>query len=168
MPGSPAAGSSVTSCSFFSGFISLVGGLDGNHTGLEIANAPSCEPVSFAVRYLPPGEHIRRLAHLQSSTATRGRKMVEGYAGHLFSQGIDYQARDDKLKAMMMGAPQWQAIANDLNVRYLFWGPMEESGYPGSTQPWKDLPVVAAGTWGTIYDLGTRLCPLYRNELEPA
>ena len=30
--------------------------------------------------------------------------MVEGYAGHLFSHGIDYEARDKELKAMMMGA----------------------------------------------------------------
>jgi hypothetical protein len=80
--------------------------------------------------------------------------MVEGYAGHLFSHGIDYAARDEELTAMMMGAPRWRAIVDELNVRYLFWGPMEEEQYSASTQPWKALPVVAAGPWGTIYDLG--------------
>jgi len=145
---------------FFSGFISLIGGLDGNHKGLEIAKQSELQPVSFAVRYLPPESTFAGWPTYNHPLLLAGRKMVEGYAGHLFSQGIDYQARDDKLKAMMMGSPQWKAIANDLNVRYLYWGAMEESGYPDSTQPWKDLPVVAAGSWGTIYDLGTTLPPI--------
>ena len=81
--------------------------------------------------------------------------MVEGYEGHLYSHGIEYKARLGKLQAMMNGVPGWRAIANELHVRYLYWGVREEQAYPNSTKPWKDLPVVATGEWGTIYDLGS-------------
>ena len=107
---------------FFSGFVSLVGGLDGSHTGYEIAKRSELEPVSFAVRFLPPDSTFAGWPTYNHPLLLCGCKMVEGYAGHLFSHGIDYEARDEELKAMMMGAPQWRAIANDLNVRYLFWG----------------------------------------------
>jgi hypothetical protein len=139
---------------FFSGFVSLVGGLDGRHTGFEIAKRSELEPVSFAVQFLPPDSTFAGWPTYNHPLLLCGCKMVEGYAGHLFSHGIAYEAREEELKAMMMGAPEWRAMANDLNVRYLYWGEMEEQGYPGSTKPWEDLPVVAAGTWGTIYDLG--------------
>jgi hypothetical protein len=139
---------------FFSGFVSLVGGLDGSHTGYEIAKRSELEPVSFAVRYLPPDSTFAGWPTYNHPLLLCGCKMVEGYAGHLFSHGIDYAARDEELTAMMMGAPRWRAIVDELNVRYLFWGPMEEEQYSASTQPWKALPVVAAGPWGTIYDLG--------------
>jgi hypothetical protein len=57
---------------------------------------------------------------------------------------------------MMNGSADWRAIAKDLRVRYLYWGSREETAYPHSTQPWKSLPIVATGSWGTIYDLGNR------------
>jgi hypothetical protein len=139
---------------FFSGFVSLVGGLDGTHTGYEIAMRSELEPVGFAVRFLPPESTFAGWPTYNHPLLLCGCKLVEGYAGHLASYGIPYEARDEELKAMMMGVPQWRAIANELNVRYLFWGAREEEGYPGSSQPWKNLPVLAAGTWGTIYDLG--------------
>jgi len=140
---------------FFSGFISLVGGLDGNHTGYEIAKSSELEPVSFAVRHLPPDSTFAGWPTYNHPLLLCGCKMVEGYAGHLLSHGIDYEARDEELSAMMMGSARWRAIAGQLNVRYLYWGSMEEENYQGSTQPWKTLPVAAAGAWGTIYDLGS-------------
>ncbi len=139
---------------FFSGFISLVGGLDGSHTGYEIAKRSELDPLSFAVRFLPPDCTFAGCPTYNHPLLLCGCKMVEGYAGHLFSHGIDYEARDKDLKAMMMGGPQWRTIAASLNVRYLYWGAREQEAYPTSTLPWKDLPVVAAGDWGTIYDLG--------------
>jgi hypothetical protein len=140
---------------FFSGFISLIGGIDGRYKGYEISRRSELEPVGFAVRFLPPDSTFAGWPTYNHPLLLSGCKMVEGYAGHLFSHGIPYEARDEQLKAMMMGAPEWRGIAAELNVRYLFWGASEEDAYPDSTQPWKDLPVVAAGAWGTIYDLGS-------------
>jgi len=139
---------------FFSGFISLMGGLDGSQAGLEIAKRSELEAVDFAVRHLPPDSTFAGWPTYNHPLLMSGCKMVEGYSGHLFSHGINFEARNKELTDMMMGGPQWRANADDLNVRYLYWGPLEEKGYPGSTQPWRDLPVAAAGPWGTIYDLG--------------
>ena len=139
---------------FFSGFVSLIGGLDGRYRGYEISKRSELEPVEFAVGFLPPDVTFAGWPTYNHPLLLSGCKMVEGYAGHLFSHGINYEGRDEQVKAMMMGAPQWRAIADGLNVRYLFWGASEREQYPGSTEPWKDLPVVAAGPWGTIYDLG--------------
>jgi hypothetical protein len=139
---------------FFSGFISLLGGLDRSHTGYEIARRSELAPVSFAVRYLPPDSTFAAWPTYNHPLLLCGCKMVEGYAGHLFSYGIDYEPREEELKTMMMGAPAWRTIADELHVRYIYWGYREDQGYRGSAQPWKSLPVVAAGDWGTIYDLG--------------
>ena len=139
---------------FFSGFVSLLGGLDNTHTGYAIAKRSEIDPLSFAVRYLPPDSTFAGLPTYNHPLLLCGCKMVEGYAGHLFSHGIDYQPREKRLKSMMNGSSGWRAIAADLHVRYLFWGIREAQAYPDSSQPWKDLPVVATGNWGTIYDLG--------------
>ena len=139
---------------FFSGFISLLGGLDGSHTGYEIARRSELDPILMAVRLLPPDSTFAGWPTYNHPLLLSGCKMVEGYAGHLFSHGIDYQARDEELTTMMMGDPRWRSIAEKLKVRYLFWGSREAAAYVGSTQPWRGLPVVAAGAWGAIYDLG--------------
>ncbi|HEX4086922.1 MAG TPA: hypothetical protein VHY22_18550 [Chthoniobacteraceae bacterium] len=139
---------------FLSGFVSLIGGIDRTHTGYEIAKRSELEGVEFATRYLPPDATFAGWPTYNHPLLLNGCKMVEGYDGHLMSYGIDYKERNRELTAMMDGADNWRDIARDLNVRYLFWGPMEIQGYPDSTQPWKSFPVVAAGDWGTIYDLG--------------
>jgi hypothetical protein len=112
------------------------------------------DAVNFAVRSLPPDSTFAGWPTYNHPLLLCGCKMVEGYAGHLFSHGIDYEPRDKQLQAMMKGAANWKAIAEQLRVRYLYWGPREEEAYPGSAKPWKDMPVVAAGDWGVIYDLG--------------
>jgi hypothetical protein len=111
------------------------------------------DPVAFAVHYLPAEATFAGYPTYNHPLLICGCKMAEGYAGHLFSHGIDYEGRDEALKMMMMGAPEWQAIADGLHVRYLYWGHREEEAYPGSRQPWKVMPVVAAGDWGTIYEV---------------
>jgi hypothetical protein len=139
---------------FFSGFISLLGGLDGSHTGYDIADRSELEPVEFAVRHMPPDATFAGYPTFNHPLLLSGCKMVEGYDGHLMSYGIPYETRLADLNRMMMGAPDWLAIAQRLHVRYLYWGSFEQANYDGSTQPWKNLPVAAAGAWGTIYDLG--------------
>jgi len=139
---------------FFSGFISLLGGLQSPEGGYEIAKRSELDPVCFAVRFLPPDATFAGRPTYNHPLLLSGCKMVEGYSGHLFSHGIAYEDREAQLKSMMLGLPSWRAIADDLHVRYLFWGTREQNAYSRSTQPWKNLPVVAAGDWGTLYDLG--------------
>jgi hypothetical protein len=137
---------------FFSGFISMLGGMHG--PGLEIAKRSELDPVNFAVSHLPPDATFAAWPTYNHPLLLCGCKVVEGYDGHLFSHGIDYQPRLDQLKALMNGDPGWRQIATALHVRYLYWGYREDAAYPNSTQPWKDLPVTATGDWGTLYDIG--------------
>jgi len=145
---------------FFSGFISLLGGLDGSHTGYDIAKRSELDPVEFAVRNMSPDVTFAGWPTYNHPLLLSGCKMAEGYAGHLFSHGIPYEARDEELTRMMMGASDWRDIAQKLHIRYLFWGTMEAVNYDGSVQPWRGLPVAAAGEWGTIYDLGADAPPV--------
>ena len=81
--------------------------------------------------------------------------MVCGYAGHLWTQGINYGAIEKKLNSLMLGQGDWIQTARELRVRYLFWGDDEKTNYATSSRPWENkLPVVAKGTWGAIYDFG--------------
>jgi hypothetical protein len=138
---------------FFSGFISLVGGLDGTHKGYEIAKRSELDGVGFAVRDISPNMTFVGYPTYNHPLLMNGCKMAEGYPGHLFSHGIDYEQRDIQVRALMKGADQWRTIADELNVRYVFWGRMEEEEYPESPQPWSTTAVEASGAWGTIYDL---------------
>jgi hypothetical protein len=138
---------------FFSGFISLLGGLDGSHTGFEIAKRSEVDAVEFATRNIPVEYTFAGTPTYNHPLLLSGCKMAEGYAGHLFSHGIDYEARDTELTDMMKGGAHWETIAEKLNVRYIYWGRLEEAKYPESPEPWRDFPVAAAGDWGTIYDL---------------
>jgi len=155
IPGWGGAAGRVVCCVglFFSGFISLAGGVDRSHSGYEIAKRSELDPVAFAVHYLPADATFAGYPTYNHPLLICGCKMVEGYAGHLFSHGINYEGRDEQLKIMMMGAPEWRGIADRLHVRYLYWGHREEEAYRGSTQPWKSMPVVAAGDWGAIYEV---------------
>ena len=52
--------------------------------------------------------------------------------------------------------PDWKKNARELQVRYLFWGNLEKTNYGNSTHPWEtQLPLVAQGPWGSIYDFGS-------------
>jgi len=65
-----------------------------------------------------------------------GHPVVCGYEGHLWSHGLDYQARLAKLNDMMNGEPGWQQKATELGVAFIFWGPLEFARWPDSKLPW--------------------------------
>ena len=49
---------------------------------------------------------------------------------------------------------QYIRIASELDVRYLFWGALEQEAFPTSTQPWRTgASCIRQGHWGQIYDL---------------
>jgi hypothetical protein len=80
--------------------------------------------------------------------------MVVGYAGHVWTQGFNSTEADNKLQALLKGAPGWKENARFLHTRYLFWGREEKAKYPASTRPWeRECLLVDQGPWGAIYDL---------------
>jgi hypothetical protein len=141
---------------FFSGLVSLVAGLEVGIPGYDIANRTELNSIAVAVHNIPIRERFAAFPTYNHPLLMDGRKVVLGYPGHLWTQGFDYGAIETQLRGLMLGAPAWRQIAEELHARYLFWGNEEKQAYPSSTQPWRDqVAVVASGPWGTIYDLET-------------
>lgn len=139
---------------FFSGFISLLGGIDATHTGYELADRAEVDGVASAVRPIPATAIFAGYPTYNHPLLLNGRKMVEGYNGHLESHGIDYKPNLAMLESLLNGEPGWRETARKLHARYLFWGKLEDENYPDSTRPWEiTCPKIADGEFGKIYDL---------------
>ena len=61
---------------WFSGFISLLGGIDGSHTGYDLARRSELDAVAAAVRQIPPTALLRGFPH----TTTRSCSMEETWS----------------------------------------------------------------------------------------
>ncbi len=88
-----------------------------------------------------------------------GGKIVAGDPWYLSVCGHSDERKGlaEKVNRLMMGDPQWRALAGELDVRYIFWGRIEEENYKTSSRPWESTaPLIASGPWGKIYDLGKR------------
>ncbi|MEA3207571.1 MAG: hypothetical protein QOE70_628 [Chthoniobacter sp.] len=139
---------------FWSGFASLIGGLNGKHTGYEIARRSELDGVVKAVAALPLDARFVAYPTYNHPLLLAGRKVALGYPGHAWSHGLDWQGPAAQVEALMNGEEDWDAFATDLGVEYLFWGAAEAEHYKASKQPWKDSRAhVASGTWGDIYYL---------------
>ena len=139
---------------FASGFVTLFGGLAAGKTGYGVADRAELDAVGVVVRKLPAEARFAGFPTYNHPVLLQGRKMVMGYPGHLWTQGFNYSEVESKLQALMKGAPNWKEIARSLGARYLFWGREEKLNYPTSTRPWeRESALVAAGEWGSIYDL---------------
>src|SRR5437764_13895561 len=140
---------------FFSGFVSLIGGLAAGRPGYHFANRSEIDFVAAAVRRLPLEARFAGFPTYNHSLLLNGRKMVCGYGGHLWTQGINSTEVGNKLHDLMLGQGDWKKTAGELEARYLFWGSLEKTNYGNSSRPWeKQLPLVAQGSWGSIYDFG--------------
>jgi hypothetical protein len=141
---------------FFSGFVSLIGGLAVGRPGYQFANRSEIDFVAAAVRRFPVEARFAGFPTYNHPLLLNGRKMVCGYGGHLWTQAINSTEVESKLSNLMLGQGDWKKTARDLEVRYLFWGNLEKTNYGNGTRPWeKQLPLVAQGAWGSIYDFGS-------------
>ncbi len=139
---------------FFSGFVSLIGGLDSSHTGFEIARRSELTGVADAIRGIPIGERFIGWPTYNHPLLLLGRKMALGYTGHAWSHGLAWKPAAEKVDAILRGDPQWRGLCAELGVRYLIWGAEEAENIPDSAQPWKkSARLIAHGDWGELYDL---------------
>lgn len=151
---------------FFSGFISLLGGIDARHQGHELAVRSELDRVASAAGNLPQDGRYAGFPTFNHPLLLCGRPMALGYTGHVWSHGLDWQVPAAKVEALMNGHHEWRVAAAELGVRFVFWGAREIENYPDSTQPWRSsAALVANGVWGEIYDLhltasATELPPL--------
>ncbi len=139
---------------FFSGGISLVGGMRHSQMNFQLIERAELDGVRHAMHGLPIDGRFAASPDYNHPLVYCGRKLALGYEGHVASQGIDYAPVRTELNGLMVGAPDWREDARKLDVRYVFWGAREARTFPGSRQPWavRTRPV-AQGPWGRIYDL---------------
>ena len=139
---------------FFSGLVSLIGGLDSTHTGFEIAHRSQLDGISRAVRGIPIGERFIGWPTYNHPLLLLGRKMALGYTGHAWSHGLDWKPTAEKVHDILRGEPDWRELCGELGVRYLIWGSDEAENITDSTQPWRESArLIAEGDWGKLYDL---------------
>ncbi len=151
-----AAGWRVAICAllFFSGAVTLAGGLGKPDPRLSLLETAELDSVREIVRDLPAEARFAAMPDYNHPLVYCGRKQAMGYIGHLHSQGIDYEPLARDLDTLMYGRPGWREAAARLKVRYVFWGPREERHYEGSTLPWADPDEpVAKGDYGTVYEI---------------
>lgn len=141
---------------FFSGFVSTFGGLDRSHTGYPIADRLELDGMANVMRALPVTERFIGWPTYNHPVLLSGRKMAMGYTGHVWSHGLDWRDTSEQVNQVLSGDLLWRRICNQLEVRYLFWGAMEEENFPASSKPWRiHSRLVAKGPWGAIYDLNS-------------
>jgi hypothetical protein len=145
---------------FFSGFVSLFGGLASGREGYGLADRAEVDAVGRVVRRLPAEARYAAYPTYNHPLLLQGRKVVLGYPGHLWTQGFDYGPVEQELKSVMQGAPDWREHAQHLRVRYIFFGREEKTNYPTSTRPWeREARLIANGPWGALYDIEAAPAP---------
>jgi hypothetical protein len=139
---------------FFSGFVTIFGGMAAGRTGYGLADRGEVDAVGIAVSKIPLDARFAGFPTFNHPLLLQGRKLVLGYPGHIWTQGFEFGADATKLEALMNGAPGWKESARYFRTRYLFWGREEKIHYPQSKRPWEqESKLVASGPWGAIYDL---------------
>jgi hypothetical protein len=137
---------------FFSGFISLLGGL--KVPGNALASRKELDSLAVPLRNLPIEARFAAAPRFDHPLLLHGRKVAMAYPGYLFGHGLPYAESEANLETLMRGKPGWYDGARALDADYLFWGEREEADYADSTKPWiGKAAVVAEGDWGTIYEL---------------
>jgi hypothetical protein len=139
---------------FFPGFVSLIGGVLSDPGGFEIGRASEWRQVSDATRSFPPEALFAAYPTYNHPLLVSGHRVIMGFPGHLWSHGLNYRPIEIKLQSLMESEDGWQAMAKELGVDYLFWGPLEQANYPESEKEWEHTcKVIAEGPWGQIFDL---------------
>jgi hypothetical protein len=57
-----------------------------------------------------------------------GRRSLMGYGGHLWSQGVDYSARESEVRRVYAGAPDAEQVLAKYGVEYVVVSPLERAG----------------------------------------
>jgi hypothetical protein len=137
---------------FFSGAVSLLGGSLGRGPRLELLDRAEYEGVCRAVAGVG-ASRVATAPTFNHPVALCGQPIVAGYAGHLWSHGLDAAAVQEGLSRLMRGEPGWREEARSLGASHVFWGAREQEAFRDSRRPWRARAPVATGPWGSIYPL---------------
>jgi hypothetical protein len=144
-PMKPVAQVGVCLVLFFSGGISLLGGLDARH-GYAIARRSELDAWRHAVAGIPVGARFACVPDYNHPLILLGRKVACGYEGHLWSHGLNYHRSLDLLREALEGRASWRSNAPLLGVEWLAVRKAD-----ADVQPPGDPP--PNGALGALYDL---------------
>ncbi len=145
---------------FFSGLLTLLGGLRPDMPYRTFASRTELELVERAVRDIPITEPILAHPTYNHPLMLVGRRVTLGYPAHIASHGLDPRPHAMKVDSIMRGDPDWRIFAAQLGARYLFWGPMERSAYGGEDQAWRFTHRIRESYDFELYDLDTPALPV--------
>jgi hypothetical protein len=139
---------------FFSGAVSLAGGLRANERGYELAKRAQLDELASDLRRIPLSARFACAPEYNHPLVLSGRRIAMGYDGHLYGYGLDYSDLRHEVETLMLGRRGWEKAAARLGVTYVYWGSNEQKRYAKSTRPWEERGrVVASGEWGKIFEL---------------
>jgi hypothetical protein len=101
--------------------------------------------IAFAellARATPPRSLILTAPTYNHPVFLAGRRTLMGYAGHLWSQGINYELREADLRRIYAGAPEADALLAQYGVDYIVVGPLERAALPVNEQYFARFPLV--------------------------
>ncbi len=116
LPGIPRAALCVLL--FFSGAVSLVGGLDRRH-GYDLASREDLAKTRILLKDVPPLDRIAVDPRFNHPVILLGRPVVCGYEGHLWSHGLDYQKKLAILKRVLNREPGWILEAKEIGAKWV-------------------------------------------------
>jgi len=104
---------------FFSGAVSLVGGLDGRH-GYKLVGRSELAETRAALAGVPVMARIATEPTHTNPVVLLGRPVVCGYAGMLWAHGLDYQQKLQDLKDVLAGNDPGGRKARDIGADWIF------------------------------------------------
>jgi len=104
---------------FFSGAVSLVGGLDGRH-GYKLTTRSELAGAAAALARVPFEDRIAVEPDFNNPVMLLGRPVLCGYEGHLWSHGLDYHRQWDALQVVLKEEPGWQEALKCLDSKWLY------------------------------------------------
>ncbi len=145
-PMKPVARIAICIVLFFSGGVSLLGGLDARH-GYVVARRSELDAWRHAVAGIPAGARFACVPDYNHPLILLGRKVACGYEGHLWSHGLDYHRHLHLLRQALAGQEPWGLAAPSLGAE---WLALRRSDLP-NVRPPGDAP--PEGAFGALYDL---------------
>lgn len=104
---------------FFSGAVSLVGGLDGRH-GYKLTSRSELAAAAAVLASVPIEDRIAVEPDFNNPVMLLGRPVLCGYEGHLWSHGLDYHRQWNSLQKVLKQEPGWQGTLNQLDAKWFF------------------------------------------------
>lgn len=85
-------------------------------------------------RQTPPRSLILRAPTYNHPVYLTGRRSVMGYAGHLWTHGLDYLPRQNDLRRIYAGGPEAEALIRRYGIDYVVVGRAEQAEMPVNSQ----------------------------------